>query len=776
MKIDRRSFLGLGLGAAAGVTVSPVAWKLTDDSSIWSQNWPWTPVPSDGEVTFDDTVCTLCPGNCGISVRKIDGRAVKIEGKKGYLVNDGGVCLHGISGLQYLYDPSRVPFPMLKNGDSWRQLSWDEAVALLAGKIRELRQKGMADSVACVIGNSSDKGSIAGLYRRFLMSVGSQNFYTADTMDKSWEMLISRMHGLKASAGFDIANSDYLLSFGSSFIEGWGSPVNNFLANSSRKERNAKLVQVEYRLSNTAASADMWIPAKPGTEADLALGICSAMVTASLYNKEFAKNAGKDFDAFAKLVSEKYAPETVSRTTGIDVDQIRTVAAEFANAKAPLAIAGRGKGDSAGSMMEFAAVHALNCLTGNINRTGGFWTVEKPDTLIWPSIEMDDAATKGYARPPLGAVASDSSTGGVFSTVAPSASPYTTSVSKLFETINASEKSPVELMMVYNANPCFTLHNAKAVKDAVNKIPFVVSFSSYMDDTTQMADLVMPSHMFLEMSQDIYSSAGIAQNITSLSKAVVTPVLDTKSPGDIIISIAKAMEGSIAKSFPWKTYAESLQSVTGDQWTPLSEEGYIASEMAPPATPVMADFSIFTGFNGVPSIEGDEKSYSLTLMPIESIRLASGAFASSPFAVKTVEDTVLLKKDTLIEINPETADQVGVSHGDYAMISTPVGEAKVRINIFDGIMPCVVGMVEGLGHSTGAAGEIVTKEGSAISLKVGATGMIGSTGGVSSESGPLENRYIGGKGVNVNELIRPVTDPASGLDAAWGIRARISRV
>ena len=63
MKVDRRSFLGLGLGAAAGVAVSPMTWKLTDDSSIWTQNWPWTPVPKDGEVTFDHTVCTLCPGH-----------------------------------------------------------------------------------------------------------------------------------------------------------------------------------------------------------------------------------------------------------------------------------------------------------------------------------------------------------------------------------------------------------------------------------------------------------------------------------------------------------------------------------------------------------------------------------------------------------------------------------------------------------------------------------------------------------------------------------------
>ncbi|MBF0240963.1 MAG: molybdopterin-dependent oxidoreductase [Desulfamplus sp.] len=786
MKIDRRSFLGLGLGAAAGVAASPVTWKLTDDISIWTQNWPWTPVPVDGEVTFEDTICTLCPGSCGISVKKVDGRAIKIEGKKGYPINDGGVCLHGISGLQYLYDPSRVRFPMVKKGDNWQQLSWDEAIALFAGKIKELRDKGSADSLACVAG--TDKGTVAGLYRRFLTAVGSQNFYTVDNMEKSWQILISKMHGIKASAAFDLANSDYILSFGSGFIDGWGSPVNNFLANSSRKERQAKLVQVDYRLSNTAVGADVWLPAKPGTESYLALGICSAMISSNLYNAEFAKSAGKNFEAFANFVKEKYAPELVSRTTGIDAAKIKEVAADFAKAKSPLAIAGRGKGESAGSVMEFAAVHALNCLTGNINRAGGFWTVEEQELLAWPSIEMDDAAIKSYAKPPVGAVAlatsQESGSAGIFSAVVAAASGgaqastqsiLSSSVSKLFEVINSSEKSPVELLMVYNANPCFTLHNAKAVKDAINKIPFVVSFSPYMDDTAQLADLILPSHTSLEMVQDVCSGGCVAQNIIALSKPVAVPIFDTKNPGDAIISIAKALEGGIASSFPWETFDECIEGVNGDNFATLSEEGYIASELAPPANPLIVDFSLFSNFKGATPLDGDEKLYGLTLVPVETIRLASATLASSPFAIKTVEDTVLLQKDTLVEMNPETAKQVGVSQGDYAIITTPVGEAKVKVNLFDGIMPGVIAMPEGLGHSNGAKGEVITKDGSAMPSIGGATSIITVTGGVSKKVAPLENRYIGGKGVNVNELIGSVTDPVSGLDAAWGIRARISR-
>ena len=86
MKIDRRSFLSFVIGGAAGTALSPLPWKLTDDLSIWSQNWPWTPVPAKGETTYVKSTCTLCPGGCGISVRLVDDRVVKIEGLGHFMV------------------------------------------------------------------------------------------------------------------------------------------------------------------------------------------------------------------------------------------------------------------------------------------------------------------------------------------------------------------------------------------------------------------------------------------------------------------------------------------------------------------------------------------------------------------------------------------------------------------------------------------------------------------------------------------------------------------
>ena len=124
---------------------------------------------------------------------------------------------------------------------------------------------------------------------------------------------------------------------------------------------------------------------------------------------------------------------------------------------------------------------------------------------------------------------------------------------------------------------------------------------------------------------------------------------------------------------------------------------------------------------------------------MDNIRL-SRQVAASPFAVKTVSDTVLKGTYSFVDVNPETADALGFSQGDDVVITTPVASATVKVNLCDGIMPGVVAMAQGLGHAM------------------------------------AENRYVGGKGVNVNELVGPVMDAISGLDAAWGIRAKLSRV
>ena len=691
MKIDRRSFLSLGVGFGAGIALSPLPWKLTDDSSIWTQMWPWTPVPERGESRYVNSVCTLCPGGCGISVRKVEDRAVKIEGQKGHPVSNGGICLLGLSGLQLLYGPYRVKSPLKRRDDAkrgqgkWQKISWDEAIAEVAKKLGDAK-----DKTACIM--DSDKGTVPQLFKTLLTGLGAPNFMRTPSIEDSFELALLKTCGYPAVAGFDLENADFVLSFGAGLLEGWGAPVRTFKANSLWKDKKVPVIQIEPRLSNTAAKSDKWIPVTPGTESELALGIAHVLIKEGLAKAEVS-------DSFKKIVSEGYAPDTVARLTGVEAGVIVGLAKSFAAASKPLALCGRGKGATPISLNETLAVYALNALMGNINKEGGLFAVPQPDYIRW-------AKTNSNA-----------------------------SVAKLLYGKDTSLKA----LLVANANPLYSLPDTQAVKNALDKIPFIVSFSSYMDETAQYADLILPNHCYLERYEDVPAPAGYHKPLIGLSRPVVKPQFDTKHTGDAVIAIAKAMGAEL----PYDSYETCLKETFGDSWEAFQKDGVLvgANDYSPlPSAPSGKIELNETSLKPV-ALEGESSAFPLVLVPFDSMRLSGSSIGEPPFVIKTVDDTILFKNDLCIEINPKTAQSYNLSEGKYARLTTPKGSVKVRVHLYEGIMPGVIAMPRGLGHTPGFTGN---------------------------------DKYLAGKGVNVNELMGSAECP-DGLNAAYGIRAKLER-
>jgi anaerobic selenocysteine-containing dehydrogenase len=545
------------------------------------------------------------------------------------------------------------------------------------------------------------------------------------------------MQGAQALPGFDFENANFILSFGSGILDGWGSPVRMFRANSTWCNTGGKVIQIEPRLSNTAAKSDKWIPINPGTEAALALGIAHVIIKESLYDAEFINYYSEGFEDWKRFVLDEYGPDSIATITGIDSTTIIALARSFARASRPLAICGRGQGTTPGSLNECIAVHALNALVGNINKKGGIFAAAEPDYINWPEVEMDDTAAAGMQKDRLDGAGSKKY-------------PFSRYLlNRLPQALNSGEPYPLNALFVAGTNPLYTMPDSKSVKKAFDKVPFVVSFSSYMDETAQNADLILPNHAYLERYEDIPTPAGMPKPVIGLSQPVVEPLYNTKHTGDVIILLAKAMGGNIADAFAWNSYDECLKETLGYKWQVMVEKGFWSYpeffvqtheesfdtvsgkfEFAPKEIGFMREFKPV-------SIDGDKTDYPLLLMPYDSIRLANGVIGDPPFVVKTVDDTVLKGTDVFIELNPKTAGEHGLREGQLAILSTPVGKARVKVHLFDGIMPGIVALPRGLGHTA-------------------------------------FDDYLAGKGINFNELIAPVEDSVSGLDAAWGIRVKLA--
>lgn len=743
MKLSRRCFLSFAIGAAAGINLTPLPWKLTDDLSIWTQMWPWTPVPSDGEYTYENTVCTLCPGGCGISVRKVDHRAVKIEGMKDHPVNNGGICVLGASGLQYLYGPFRVESPMKRVGDrgegKWKKISWKRAIAEVAEKLSEIRASGSPEKVAVISGRK--EGTISALWERFLTAYGSPNFMTPANIEDSYEAVLYLMQGAKGSVGFDLENANFVLSFGSGLLEGWGSPVRMFQASQKVREKG-KIIQFEPRLSNTAAKSDKWIPIIPGTEAALAMGIAHVIIREKRYDKNFVDTATSGFKTYQGLVMKDYNPEQVAEITGVPESQIVEIAREFAGATKPIAICGRGEGRIPGNIHEIMAVMALNALVGNINSEGGIWSVPKPGYINWPEPKLDEIAMAGLQKGRADGAGSKEY-------------PFAKSLLDRFPKVINEEKSyDIEALLISNANPLFTIPDTESVKKAFSKIPCVISFSSFMDETAQFSDLILPNHIYLERYEDVPNSSMFQKPIFSLAKPVVKPEHNTMNTGDVIIKFAALIGGSIADAFKWDSYETCLKETLGHQWDVLKKEvvsidkGFApnpwsyeskSGKMQFVATEIQKSPDSKTGIPHYEDIGIDGEAGNYILIPYDSMTLSTGYAASTPYMLKIVSDKVLNQKDTVVQVNPKTALELGLKEGSYAVLATAVGEARVKITLYDGIMPNVIAMPSGLGHTA-------------------------------------FDDYMGnGKGSNINQVLGTVEDPVTGLNAAWGIRAKLTK-
>jgi anaerobic selenocysteine-containing dehydrogenase len=558
MKVNRRGFIKFAVGAVAGIHLTPLPWKTIDDVAIWTQNWPWVPrVTRYPELTYGTTVCSLCNGGCGLKVRLVDeSKAIKAEGLPAAPVNQGRVCPMGAAGPQYQYGLGRFEAPLKRLGargsGGYVKISWEEAFQEVGAKLRELRAQGKAKSVVMISGRRHDLSRT--LAERFMAAYGSPNLVNMPGLEAARSVSEKAQFGWDNGLGYDLENAKYVLSFGCGLIEGWGAPVRSIQAFSGWRSPSmaTKLVQVDSQATLTASKADTWLAAAPGTEAALALGLAHVIIKHNLYDSGFVNANTFGFDEFKALVESEYSPEQVSAITGLSAKVITRTAHEFAGGKPAVAIAGRGTGAIPTPVSELMAVMALNALVGNINQKGGVIVRKDLPLTAWPALAADAEAQQGLAAPRLDLAGSDK---------------YPLSGSLLTELIASIDQGryyPVEVLILDQADPSFFGADPAAFRRILSKIPLVVTLSSQADDTSIMADLVLPQTSNFEGPVEIINPPTLPYPLFGAGQAVFKSRFDTLSAGDIYLKLAEAVGDGVKGAMPFESHEDMVsQTVAG---------------------------------------------------------------------------------------------------------------------------------------------------------------------------------------------------------------------
>ncbi|HEY3079821.1 MAG TPA: molybdopterin-dependent oxidoreductase [Chloroflexota bacterium] len=637
------------------------------------------------------TACTQCGAGCGTIVRVIEGRAKKVEGNPDHPVNQGKLCARGQATVQEQYHPDRIVAPMSRRALRGAQGvllndTWEQAINELLGRLRGARQANRAGDVVLI--TKPLGGHQALIVDRFVKAYGAQWLTLDPTPETPLREAVKRVFGQDQLPDFDIARAHYVLSFGADWLGHWLSPVHygvgyGLLRQGSyrpgqafqpRRDRpRGQIVHVSSTFSPTAANADEWVPVRPGTEGLFALALANVIASEGLGDAGAFGGAG---------ALGNYAPDRVAGQIGVDAERIRAVARAFAQNKPSLAFGGGTAAAHTNGTASLSAILSLNLLAGNVGQPGGV-RFNPPPVL---------EGLPGMSRP-----------NGL------------ADFQRLVERLNGGQ---VQALLVHGADPVYDLPPSLGFREALLKASFVASFNSFLDDTTEMADLILPSHLPLEDWGSSVPDPGPGVPVVTIQQPVVPPAFDTRSFGDVLLALGEELGGPIQQQLPWRSVRDLLREAAGKLqglnrgslrepgfeqfWSRLLQQGgwWDTAPAAPAAAPAPSGGGLGQMVGQFPAAQyaGDEGQYPFHLVVFEHHAIGHGEGAHLPWLASLPDPITTAVWRTWVEVNPRIAREMGLQEGDIVTLESPQGRLEMPVYVSPAAPPNVLAVPMGWGH------------------------------------------------------------------------------
>jgi len=669
-RISRRDFLKL-LGAGAATTVA-----LTGCGAATQRvnREPYVSMPEytlPGTSTYYATTCRECPAACGLIVRTVEGRAIKVEGNPSHPVSGGNTCARGQATVQTLYNPDRLKSAQKqaqRGSGQFAPMPWDEAIQV----VQDALANNDPDSIAFLMGMESDHlADLAGEIAEALGAPAPYRFGALGMLEARRTLMMASvlLFGHSGLPVFDIAHAEVTFSFGANFTETWLSPV--FYARSYGAMRKGTpgqrgyLVHFEPRMSQTAANADEWYPIKPGTEALVAqaLGALAAEIIGIPAQGLFA-----DVDVAA-----------AARESGVSEEDLHRLAGIFARAQRRVAVPGAAAMGHTNGLETARTVLALNALVDNLGKAGG--------------ISLMPESALGASQPP-------------------------SSLESLESLVQKMQSGAVKALFIHGSNPVFELPAALGFTAALENVPLVVAFSSFADETAHMADFILPDHVGLEAWGYQKVATGSDRITLSALQPVVVPLYDTRATADVLLAAVQAIGGDLAAKVP---YENEVAFIKAKLEALVGEDGYYAAPevntlwarwlqvggwwdkdamlTAPDLQQVSSTIQKQSSQLKAADFSGDEAEYPFHLMVYPSPNLGDGRGANNPWLQETPDPMTTVMWNSWIEISPDLALELGVRDDDIVRVTSPAGSVEAVVYIYPAIRPDTVAIPVGQGHT-----------------------------------------------------------------------------
>ncbi len=543
INLTRRKFLQAASVAAASVPLSRVTAKA---------NPPFTPVPltpqgsAVGTETVPGGICEMCFWRCQLVGKVRDGRLVKLEGNPKSIDNGTAICARGNAGIQLLYDPDRLKYPMKNVGKrgapKWKRISWTEALDECGKKLKAVRDKYGPHGIAMYPHGASAKYPM----HFFERTVGTHNvseasfFQCRGIRDTAFVATI----GTPPGENVDLPNTKVMFFLGCHLGE--NIHVSHMKRYLKGLENGAKLIVVDPRFSASAAKSDIWVQIKPGTDTAYLLGIMNYLIQNKKYKAEFVEEYGSGFDKLAEA-AKTWTLDKTAAECDIPVAQITQVA-DLLAANAPNVAIHPGRHVSWHGN-DFQRERALACLMGllgAIGVKGGFVKPKGPKVkgISWAKHEhegghnLQEMADVHHFHPPG------------------------TPTDLIRNTCVTGKPYPIKACVVWGQNPMQTIPDQKLTIKSLMQMDFVMCVDVMPTDITMYADILLPECSYLERYDYIkkgtqWNFADKHQQFIAPRMPLVKPMFERKDAVWITNELAKRM--GYEKEIPVASQEEKLE-------------------------------------------------------------------------------------------------------------------------------------------------------------------------------------------------------------------------
>lgn len=680
--------------------------------------------------------CTLCEAMCGLEVHVEGQHVALVRPDREDAWSHGYICPKGTTLGRLHEDPDRIRRPMVRDGETWREVSWDEAFARCAELLRPVIDEHGIEAVTAFIGNPTAHNFSLSRYVGVLIAMsGIPMIYSSGTVDQ-WPKNLSSllMYGNMWTFPVpDVPRTDLWVVMGANPEASKGSLLAcpDLLGQiDAIRGRGGRTIVIDPRRTGTAERADEWIPILPGTDAALLMAVVHVLFRDDLVDLGSVAHLLQGVDELRPL-AEPFSPEVVAPTCGVPAERIRELAHELAGTERAALYGRIGLCNQEFGTLASWLVDVVNILTRHFDVPGGLMF---PKPVAWsmssmPRADRDDQFPVDRWRSRVRGVPE------VMGQVP---------VSCLAEEIDTPGDGRIRALITVAGNPVISAPEAQRLDDALPLLDAMISVDTYLNETTRHAHVLLPGLSPLEQPHydDLLWSLAV-RTAAKWSDPVFEPEPGRPAEWEILIRLASICAGTphdqvdvagvddgffgalvqavgldpaaviaqydhggpermtdlMIRTGPWgDRYGQHPDGLTLDK-VKAYEHGLDLGPMVPRLAEVLQTSSGMVELTP-PYITADlHRLHQRLARPREPMVLVSRRHARSKNSWMHNIDVLVKGKDrcTLL-IHPDDAASHGIADGLPAIVSSESGTVEVRAEVSDEMMPGVVCLPHGWGH------------------------------------------------------------------------------